>query len=103
MNPIPGSEGASHPLPQVHGGPQSKRSLVDWANFQALLIIWIPVVLAALYAKWAMLVKDGYVKTALALGQQLTLNPLDQFTALEKLSFFRADLLVSILVVPAIL
>ncbi|MGB6942865.1 MAG: sulfatase-like hydrolase/transferase [Bryobacteraceae bacterium] len=88
---------------QIDSGTKSKRHFVDWANFQALLLIWAPVVVAGLYAKWAMLVKDGYVKTALALGQKLTPNASDLFTATEKLSFFQADLLVSILLVPAIL
>jgi glucan phosphoethanolaminetransferase (alkaline phosphatase superfamily) len=98
MNRPPVSE-----VVQIDGGLKSERHLVDWANFQALLLIWAPVAVAGLYAKWAILVKDGYVKTALALGQRLTPNASDLFTVPEKLSFFRADLLVSMLLVPAIL
>jgi hypothetical protein len=36
----------------------------DWEAFSLLLLIWLPAGSAGIYAKWAMLRSDGYLKTA---------------------------------------
>jgi len=77
---------------------------VDWRFFQLLLLIWAPAALAGIYTKSAMLRWDGYLKTALALGFSSAMKQSSSlFTLPQKLSFFRADLLLSVVAVPAIL
>jgi hypothetical protein len=76
---------------------------LDWEAFSLLLLIWLPAASAGIYAKWAMLRSDGYLKTAISLGRPITqISGLaaSQFTLAEKISFFRMDLLLSIVAVP---
>lgn len=76
-----------------------------WMTFHLLVLIWVPVAIAGIYAKWAILRIDGFSKTATSLGRSVT--PLTErrglFTAGEQLSFFRWDLLLCIVAVPLIL
>ncbi|MGD0300793.1 MAG: sulfatase-like hydrolase/transferase [Bryobacteraceae bacterium] len=75
----------------------------DWEAFSLLLLIWLPAGGAGIYAKWAMLRADGYLKTAISLGRPAAWMAglgASQFTLAEKISFFRMDLLVSIVAVP---
>lgn len=71
---------------------------------QLLLLIWAPAALAGIYTKWAILRWDGFYKTAISLGRPTLLGGKSSalFTAGETLSFFRADLLLSIVLVPVL-
>jgi len=85
------------------GGGQRLAARIDWATFELLLLIWAPVAAAGIYAKWAMLRWESYSKIAISVGRpglMWNANGASLFTFGEKLSFFRLDLLLSIVVVP---
>ena len=88
-------------------GVVSYHSIINWPVFQWLLLIWVPAAVAGIYTKSAILRSDGYVKIALSLGRPgLSTSNMDAtrlFTWGERLSFFRADLLLSVAVVPILL
>ena len=70
------------------------------------LVLWVPAILISIYVKWSLLVYEGFRTVSRLLGRIDVVggarSRADLFSPLERLGFFRNDLLLVCILAPAV-
>jgi phosphoglycerol transferase MdoB-like AlkP superfamily enzyme len=99
MEPIRFSAKKSKPEPfgqSPIGTTKSGQEVAAWVSATPYVLIWLPVAVAVFYLKYVMMATAGFLIASRHFGRSVVAD----LSPLEKLSFFRSDLLYCFLLVP---